>query len=224
MASWPYESIHDGYTIVNSSLSGTAASKLSCWLEYKIISQSVANNTSTIRFYVFLATSGTSQFDTSCSNLDSNSRGAMSVSVDGSSVYNRIGRGFATSRIPYRDEYITQYQEPYDTALGYQYLMILTDNASSESYAYGEYTIGASPPPVFCSNVRPVPSMNMITANHDELNAQKASRESDTTKPRRKEERKRERERDRERRERERRKQKRETVKEEEEEVAAMCD
>ena len=141
MANWPYESIHDGYTIVNGSLSGTAASKLSCWLEYKIVSQSVANNTSTIRFYVFLATSGTSQFDTSCSNIDSNSRGAMSVLVDGSSVYNRTGRGFATSRIPYRDEYITQYQEPYDTALGYQYLMILTDNASSESYAYGEYTI-----------------------------------------------------------------------------------
>ena len=113
MANWPYESIHDGYTIVNGSLSGTAASKISCWLEYKIVSQSVANNTSTIRFYVFLATSGnTSQFDVYCNNIDSNSRGAMSVSADGSSVYNRIGRGFAISRIPYRDEYITQYQEP----------------------------------------------------------------------------------------------------------------
>jgi microcystin-dependent protein len=142
MANWPYESIHDGYTIVNGSLSGTAASKVSCWLEYKIVSQSVANNTSTIRFYVFLATSGnTSQFDVYCSNIDSNSRGAMSVSVDGSSVYNRVGRGFAISRIPYRNEYITQYQEPYDTALGYQYLMILTDNASTESEAYGECTV-----------------------------------------------------------------------------------
>jgi microcystin-dependent protein len=142
MANWPYESIHDGYTIVNGSLSGTAASKVSCWLEYKIISQSVANNTSTIRFHVFLATSGnTSQFDVYCNNVDSNSRGAMAVSVDGSSVYNRVGRGFAISRIPYRNEYITQYQEPYDTALGYQYLMILTDNASSESEAYGECTV-----------------------------------------------------------------------------------
>ena len=141
MANWPYESMHDGYTIVNGSLSGTAASKVSCWLEYKIISQSVANNTSTIRFHVFLATSGnTSQFDVYCNNVDSNSRGAMAVSVDGSSVYNRVGRGFAISRIPYRNEYITQYQEPYDTALGYQYLMILTDNASSESEAYGECT------------------------------------------------------------------------------------
>ena len=142
MANWPYESIHDGYTIVNGSLSGTAASKVSCWLEYKIVSQSVPNNTSTIRFYVFLATSGnTSQFDVYCSNIDSNSRGAMSVSVDGNSVYNRIGRGFAISRIPYRNEYITQYQEPYDTAMGYQYLMILTDNASTESEAYGECTV-----------------------------------------------------------------------------------
>ncbi|HML68271.1 MAG TPA: DUF859 family phage minor structural protein [Clostridia bacterium] len=142
MANWPYESIHDGYTIVNGSLTGTAASKISCWLEYKVVSQSVASNTSTIRFYVFLATSGnTSQFDVYCNNIDSNSRGAMSVSVDGSVVYNRTGRGFATSRIPYRDEYITQYQEPYDTALGYQYLMILTDNASTESEAYGECTV-----------------------------------------------------------------------------------
>ena len=142
MANWPYESIHDGYTIVNGSLSGTAANKISCWLEYKVISQTVASNTSTIRFYVFLATSGnTEQFDVYCNNIDSNARGAMSVSVDGSSVYNRIGRGFAISRIPYRDEYITQYQEPYDTALGYQYLMILTDNASSESEAYGECTV-----------------------------------------------------------------------------------
>jgi len=142
MANWPYESIHDGYTIVNGSLSGTAASKISCWLEYKIISQSAASNASTIRFYVFLATSGnTSQFDVYCNNIDSNSRGAMSVSVDGSVVYNRTGRGFAISCIPYRDEYITQYQEPYDTALGYQYLMILTDNASTESEAYGECTV-----------------------------------------------------------------------------------
>ncbi len=142
MANWPYESIKDGYTIVNGSLSGTAASKISCWMEYKVISQSVTNNTSTIRFHVFLATSGnTSQFDVYCNNIDSNARGAMSVSVEGSSVYNRVGRGFAISRIPYRNEYITQYQEPYDTALGYQYLMILTDNASSESDAYGECTV-----------------------------------------------------------------------------------
>ena len=142
MANWPYESIHVGYTIVNGSLTGTAESKISCWLEYKVVSQSVANNTSTIRFYVFLATSGnTSQYDVYCNNIDSNSRGAMSVSVDGSSVYNRIGRGFAISRIPYRDEYISQYQEPYDTAMGYQYLMILTDNASTESEAFGECTI-----------------------------------------------------------------------------------
>jgi microcystin-dependent protein len=142
MANWPYESIHDGYTIVNGSLSGTAASKISCWLEYKIISQSVANNTSTIRFHVFLATSGnTSQFDVYCNNLESNSRGATSVSVDGNVVYNRTGRGFAISRIPTRNEYITQYQEPYDTAVGYPYLTILTDNSSTESGAYGECTV-----------------------------------------------------------------------------------
>ena len=58
MANWPNASINDGYTIVNSALTGTAESKISCWLEYKIVSQSITNNTSTIRYYMYLATSG----------------------------------------------------------------------------------------------------------------------------------------------------------------------
>ena len=41
MANWPNASINDGYTIVNSALTGTAESKISCWLEYKIVSQSI---------------------------------------------------------------------------------------------------------------------------------------------------------------------------------------
>ena len=142
MANWPNASINDGYTIVNSSLTGTAESKISCWLEYKVVSQSVANNTSTIRFYVYLATSGnTSQYDVYCNSLDTNSRGATSVSVDGSSVYNRSGRGFAISRIPYRGDYVSQYSVAYSSSSGYKYLTILTDNAGSESAAYGEATI-----------------------------------------------------------------------------------
>jgi len=142
MANWPNASINDGYTIVNGSLTGTAESKISCWLEYKIISQSITNNTSTIRCYMYLATSGnTSQYDVYCNSLDTSSRGAMSVSVDGNSVYNRTGRGFAISRIPYRGDYVSQYSVAYASSSGYKYLTILTDNAGSQSAAYGEYTI-----------------------------------------------------------------------------------
>lgn len=142
MANWPNASINDGYTIVNGSLSGTAESKISCWLEYKVVSQSIANNTSTIRYYAYLATSGnTSQYDVYCNSLDTSSRGAMSVSVDGNSVYNRTGRGFAISRIPYRGDYVSQYSVAYSSSSGYKYLTILTDNAGSQSAAYGEYTI-----------------------------------------------------------------------------------
>ena len=142
MANWPNASINDGYTIVNGSLTGTAESKISCWLEYKIIFQSITNNTSTIRYYMYLATSGnTSQYDVYCNSLDTSSRGAMSVSVDGNSVYNRTGRGFAISRIPYRGDYISQYSVAYSSSSGYKYLTILTDNAGSQSAAYGEYTI-----------------------------------------------------------------------------------
>ena len=142
MANWPNSSINSGYTIVNGSLSGTAASKVSCWLEYKLISQSIANNTSTIRFYVFLATSGnTSQYDVYCNDQDVSSRGAMSVSVGGSKVYIRSDRGFAISRIPTRGDYVSQYSVAYASSSGYKYLTILTDNAGAESGAYGEATI-----------------------------------------------------------------------------------
>ena len=80
MANWPNASINDGYTIVNSALTGTAESKISCWLEYKIVSQSITNNTSTIRYYMYLATSGnTSQYDVYCNSGTDNSRGAAAV-------------------------------------------------------------------------------------------------------------------------------------------------
>ena len=142
MANWPNDSINDGYTIVNGSLTGTVESKISCWLEYKIVSQSIANNTTTIRYYAYLATSGnTSQYDVYCNSLDTNSRGAMSVSVDGNSVYNRMGRGFAISRIPSRGDYVSQYSVAYSSSSGYKYLTILTDNAGSQNAAYGDYTI-----------------------------------------------------------------------------------
>ncbi|MBR3381580.1 MAG: hypothetical protein IKG85_00875 [Clostridia bacterium] len=47
--------IHSGYSMINGSFSGTATAKLGCWMEYKVVSQSVENNTSTIRFYIFIA-------------------------------------------------------------------------------------------------------------------------------------------------------------------------
>jgi len=142
MANWPNASINDGYTIVNSALTGTAESKISCWLEYKIVSQSITNNTSTIRYYMYLATSGnTSQYDVYCNSGTDNSRGAAAVSIDGSSIYNRSGRGFAISRIPSREDHVSQYSVAYASSSGTKYLTILTDNGASESAAYGEVTI-----------------------------------------------------------------------------------
>lgn len=142
MANWPNASINDGYTVVNSALTGSAESKVSCWLEYKVVAQSIANNTSTIRYYMYLATSGnTSQYDVYCNSGTGNLRGAASVLIDGSSVYNRSGRGFAISRIPYRGDYVSQYSVAYSSSSGYKYLTILTDNGSTESTAYGEVTV-----------------------------------------------------------------------------------
>ena len=143
MANWPNASINDGYTIINGSLSGSAASKFSCWMEYKIVSQSITNNSTTIRFYVYLATSGnTSQYDTYCNNVaGASTRGAMSVTIGGAAAYTRNSRGFATSRIPYRGDYVSQYSVAYSSSSGQKYLTILTDNASSQAAAYGEYTV-----------------------------------------------------------------------------------
>lgn len=143
MANWPNASINDGYTIINGSLTGSASSKFSCWMEYKVVSQSIVNNSSTIRFYVYLATSGnTSQYDVYCNNIEgASTRGAMSVTIGGASAYTRNSRGFATSRIPYRGDYVSQYSVAYNASSGNKYLTILTDNASSQGAAYGEYTV-----------------------------------------------------------------------------------
>lgn len=142
MANWPHASINDGYTIVNGSLSGSASSKVSCWLEYKVIAQSITNNTSTIRFYVYLATSGnTTQLDVYCNNTSTSNRGAMTVSIGGATAYTRSARGFAISRIPYRGDYVSQYSVAYNASSGQKYLTILTNNAASQSAAYGEYTV-----------------------------------------------------------------------------------
>ena len=51
MANWINGAINSGYTVVSGSLTGTANAKVACWLEYRLISQSIVNNTSTIRVY-----------------------------------------------------------------------------------------------------------------------------------------------------------------------------
>ena len=54
MANWINGAINSGYTVVSGSLSGTANSKVACWVEYKVISQSIVNNTSTVRLYAHM--------------------------------------------------------------------------------------------------------------------------------------------------------------------------
>ena len=89
--------IHSGYSIINASFSGTATAKLGCWMEYKVVSQSVENNTSTIRFYIFIANvAASSGYHIYCNNYDQTNRGSMTVKANGTTVYTRQKRGFAT--------------------------------------------------------------------------------------------------------------------------------
>ena len=101
--------IHSGYSIINASFSGTATAKLGCWMEYKVVSQSVENNTSTIRFYIFIANvAASSGYHIYCNNYDQTNRGSMTVKANGTTVYTRQKRGFATDLIPTASDYTTQ--------------------------------------------------------------------------------------------------------------------
>ena len=134
--------IHSGYTIINGSLSGTASAKLGCWMEYKVVSQSVVNNTSTIRFYVFLANvAGTSGYHIYSNDHSGDTRGSMTVTVGGSTVYTRSKRGFATDLIPSASNYTTQYSTAYSASEDKRFLTVLTDNADTEAAAYGQCTV-----------------------------------------------------------------------------------
>ena len=45
--------VNSGYTIINGSTTGTNGSKVNTWLEYKVLSQSIANNQSTVRVILY---------------------------------------------------------------------------------------------------------------------------------------------------------------------------
>lgn len=45
--------VNTGYTIINGTTTGSNGSKVNTWVEYKVTSQSVANNTSTIRVVLY---------------------------------------------------------------------------------------------------------------------------------------------------------------------------
>lgn len=110
--------IHSGYSMINGSFSGTATAKLGCWMEYKVVSQSVENNTSTIRFYTFIANVAASGgYHIYSNNYDQTNRVSMTVKANGLTVYTRQKRGFATDLIPTTSDYTTQYQTPYRQSL-----------------------------------------------------------------------------------------------------------
>lgn len=134
--------IHSGYSIINGSFSGTATTKLGCWMEYKVVSQSVENNTSTIRFYIFIANVAASGgYHIYCNNYDQTDRGSMTVKANGSTVYTRQKRGFATDLIPTASDYTTQYETPYGSAEDTKFLTVMTDNADTEAAGYGTCVI-----------------------------------------------------------------------------------
>ena len=132
--------IHSGYTIVNGSISGTKPSKIGCWMEYKVISQSVENNRSTIRFYVLLATLSGS-YHVYANNHSGTTRGSLTVTANGTTVYTRTKQGFATDLAVTASNYTTQYSTAYNNSNDKHFLTILTDNADTEAAAYGECTI-----------------------------------------------------------------------------------
>ncbi len=133
--------IHSGFTIINGSISGSQSSKIGTWMEYKVMSQSIENNTSTIRFYVFLATLAGSGYNVYANNSSGDTRGSMTVTANGSTVYTRSKRGFATDLPVSAGNYTTQYSTSYSSSADKRFLTILTDNASNEAAAYGECTI-----------------------------------------------------------------------------------
>ncbi len=142
MANWINGAINSGYTVVNGTLSGAANSKVACWVEYAVIGQSIASNTSTIRVYAYIATAqNTNQYWTYWNNHSGDSRGMFKVYAAGTLVYERANRGFATSNIPTPSDYTTQYETAYASAEGRKFITILTDNASSRAAAYADFTI-----------------------------------------------------------------------------------
>lgn len=142
MANWINGAMNSGYTVVSGSLTGSANSKVACWVEYKLLSQSIVNNTSTIRVYAYIATAqNTSQHWTYWNNHAGDSRGMFRIYAAGSLVYERANRGFATSNIPTPSDFTTQYETAYASAEGKKFITVLTDNASTRAMAYGDFTI-----------------------------------------------------------------------------------
>lgn len=132
--------IHSGYTIINGSISGSASSKIGTWLEYKVVSQSIEDNSSKVRFYVFLATLSGS-YNVYGNNNSGTTRGSLTVTANGTTVYTREKQGFATGSAVSASNYTTQYSTAYNSASGRPFLTIMTDNASTEAAAYGEFTV-----------------------------------------------------------------------------------
>lgn len=134
--------IHSGYNIINATFTGQGSSSLACWMEYKVVSQSAINNTSTIRYYIYIANvANSSGYHTWCNNYDTANRGSMTVKCDNTTIYTRTKRGYATALIPTASNYTTQYQTAFGSAEGTRFLTVMTDNADTEATGYGEYTI-----------------------------------------------------------------------------------
>lgn len=45
--------VHSGYTIINGTTTGSNGNKVNTWIEYKVTSRSIANNTSTLSVYLY---------------------------------------------------------------------------------------------------------------------------------------------------------------------------
>lgn len=70
--------VNSGYTIINGSTTGSNGSKVNTWVEYKVLSQSIANNQSTVRVVLY----SQATFDSSTAHTVTRQFGYVQVGSD----------------------------------------------------------------------------------------------------------------------------------------------
>lgn len=70
--------VNSGYTIINGSTTGSNGSKVNTWVEYKVLSQSIANNQSTVRVVLY----SQATFDSSTAHTVTRQFGYVQIGSD----------------------------------------------------------------------------------------------------------------------------------------------
>lgn len=89
--------INSGYSVVSGTGTGTNGDRIDVWVEYKVISQSVVNNTSTIRAYFYAALKTGSSAST---GLDYGLYSTFSVGGVAGTGRSNVGYNFTKPGVP----------------------------------------------------------------------------------------------------------------------------